>query len=57
MVRLLFVVMTLLSLMVVLCGCEKTKGNTPDTKAETMAPQSSMESAYKGRGAGQPQPR
>jgi hypothetical protein len=37
--------------LLVLCGCEKTQGNTPATKQETVAPQGSMESAYKSGGA------
>lgn len=54
--RLLFALLTLFALMV-LCGCEQTKGNTPATKSDTVVPQSSMESAYKGGGApGKAQP-
>jgi hypothetical protein len=49
--RLLIVVCAFVVVSVV-CGCEKSEGNTPDTKKDTIAPTSSMESYKTGNPAG-----
>jgi hypothetical protein len=37
--------------LILVCGCDQSAGNSPETKKETVAPQSSMEAAYKSGGA------
>jgi hypothetical protein len=44
-------VVLVVCLFALVCGCEKSAGNTPDTKKDTVAPTASMESAYKSGGA------